>query len=108
MGELHLEIIVDRLLREFKVEANVGAPQVAYRETITKPVDVEYKYSKQSGGRGQYGHVKIRVNQMIQVTGYKFENKTVGGSVPKEYIGPTDAGIQGAMASGISCWIPSC
>ena len=98
MGELHLEIIVDRLLREFKVEANVGAPQVAYRETITQPVDVEYKYSKQSGGRGQYGHVKIRVIPQDPGTGYKFENKTVGGSVPKEYVGPTDAGIQGAMA----------
>ncbi|MDU3827470.1 MAG: elongation factor G, partial [Peptostreptococcus sp.] len=96
MGELHLEIIVDRLLREFKVEANVGAPQVAYRETITVPVDVEYKYSKQSGGRGQYGHVKIRVNPLEPGEGYKFENKTVGGSVPKEYVGPVDQGIQGA------------
>ena len=107
MGELHLEIIVDRLLREFKVEANVGAPQVAYRETITQPVDVEYKYSKQSGGRGQYGHVKIRVNPQEPGSGYKFENKTVGGSVPKEYVGPTDAGIQGAMAAA-DRWIPSC
>ena len=106
MGELHLEIIVDRLLREFKVEANVGAPQVAYRETITQPVDVEYKYSKQSGGRGQYGHVKIRVIPQDPGTGYKFENKTVGGSVPKEYVGPTDAGIQGAMASGIVAGYP--
>ena len=97
MGELHLEIIVDRLLREFKVEANVGAPQVAYRETITKPVDVEYKYSKQSGGRGQYGHVKLRVTPQEPGAGYVFENKTVGGSVPKEYVGPTDMGIQGAM-----------
>lgn len=101
MGELHLEIIVDRLLREFKVEAQVGAPQVAYRETITQPVDVEYKYSKQSGGRGQYGHVKIRVNPLESGEGYKFENKTVGGSVPKEYVGPVDQGIQGAMQSGI-------
>ena len=108
MGELHLEIIVDRLLREFKVEANVGAPQVAYRETITQPVDVEYKYSKQSGGRGQYGHVKIRVTPQEPGAGYKFENKTVGGSIPKEYVGPTDAGIQGAMACWYSCWIPSC
>ena len=106
MGELHLEIIVDRLLREFKVEANVGAPQVAYRETITQPVDVEYKYSKQSGGRGQYGHVKIRVTPQEPGAGYKFENKTVGGSVPKEYVGPTDAGIQGAMASGIVAGYP--
>ncbi|MGM9532351.1 elongation factor G [Intestinibacter sp.] len=101
MGELHLEIIVDRLLREFKVEANVGAPQVAYRETITKPVDVEYKYSKQSGGRGQYGHVKLRVSPQEPGAGYLFENKTVGGSVPKEYVGPTDMGIQGAMQSGV-------
>ena len=106
MGELHLEIIVDRLLREFKVEATVGAPQVAYRETITVPVDVEYKYSKQSGGRGQYGHVKIRVNPLEPGEGYKFENKTVGGSVPKEYIGPVDQGIQGAMQSGIVAGYP--
>ena len=106
MGELHLEIIVDRLLREFKVEANVGAPQVAYRETITQPVDVEYKYSKQSGGRGQYGHVKLRVTPQEPGAGYKFENKTVGGSVPKEYVGPTDAGIQGAMQSGLVAGYP--
>lgn len=106
MGELHLEIIVDRLLREFKVEATVGAPQVAYRETITVPVDVEYKYSKQSGGRGQYGHVKIRVNPLEPGEGYKFENKTIGGSVPKEYIGPVDQGIQGAMQSGIVAGYP--
>ena len=106
LGELHLEIIVDRLLREFKVEATVGAPQVAYRETITVPVDVEYKYSKQSGGRGQYGHVKIRVNPLEPGEGYKFENKTVGGSVPKEYIGPVDQGIQGAMQSGIVAGYP--
>ena len=106
MGELHLEIIVDRLLREFKVEANVGAPQVAYRETITKPVDVEYKYSKQSGGRGQYGHVKLRVSPQEPGAGYKFENKTVGGSVPKEYVGPTDVGIQGAMQSGVVAGYP--
>ena len=106
MGELHLEIIVDRLLREFKVEANVGAPQVAYRETITKPVDVEYKYSKQSGGRGQYGHVKLRVTPQEPGAGYKFENKTVGGSVPKEYVGPTDMGIQGAMQAGVVAGYP--
>ncbi|WP_101774014.1 elongation factor G [Peptostreptococcus faecalis] len=106
MGELHLEIIVDRLLREFKVEANVGAPQVAYRETITVPVDVEHKYSKQSGGRGQYGHVKIRVTPLEPGEGYKFENKTVGGSVPKEYVGPVDQGIQGAMQSGIVAGYP--
>ena len=106
MGELHLEIIVDRLLREFKVEANVGAPQVAYRETITKPVDVEYKYSKQSGGRGQYGHVKLRVTPQEPGAGYLFENKTVGGSVPKEYVGPTDMGIQGAMQAGVVAGYP--
>ena len=106
MGELHLDIIVDRLLREFKVEAKVGNPQVAYRETITKPVDVEYKYQKQSGGRGQYGHVKIRVTPTEPGEGYKFENKTVGGSVPKEYVGPTDMGIQGAMQSGIVAGYP--
>ncbi|MDR0879666.1 MAG: elongation factor G [Clostridioides sp.] len=106
MGELHLEIIVDRLLREFKVEANVGAPQVAYRETITQPVDIEYKYSKQSGGRGQYGHVKIRVNPLEPGEGYKFENKTVGGSVPKEYVGPVDQGVQGAMQAGVVAGYP--
>ncbi|MEE0451970.1 elongation factor G [Peptacetobacter sp.] len=106
MGELHLDIIVDRLLREFKVEAKVGNPQVAYRETITQPVDVEYKYQKQSGGRGQYGHVKIRVKPTEPGEGYKFENKTVGGSVPKEYVGPTDMGIQGAMQSGIVAGYP--
>ena len=106
MGELHLEIIVDRLLREFKVEANVGAPQVAYRETITQPVDVEYKYSKQSGGRGQYGHVKLRVTPQEPGAGYVFENKTVGGSVPKEYVGPTDMGIQGAMQAGVVAGYP--
>ena len=106
MGELHLEIIVDRLLREFKVEANVGAPQVAYRETITKPVDVEYKYSKQSGGRGQYGHVKLRVTPQEPGAGYIFENKTVGGYVPKEYVGPTDMGIQGAMQAGVVAGYP--
>ena len=106
MGELHLEIIVDRLLREFKVEAYVGAPQVAYRETITKPVDVEYKYSKQSGGRGQYGHVKLRVTPQEPGAGYVFENKTVGGSVPKEYVGPTDMGIQGAMQAGVVAGYP--
>ena len=106
MGELHLDIIVDRLLREFKVEAKVGNPQVAYRETITQPVDVEYKYQKQSGGRGNYGHVKIRVNPTEPGEGYKFENKTVGGSVPKEYVGPTDMGIQGAMQSGIVAGYP--
>ena len=106
MGELHLEIIVDRLLREFKVEANVGAPQVAYRETIKNPVDIEHKYAKQSGGRGQYGHVKIRMFPQEPGAGYQFVNSTVGGSVPKEYIGPVDAGIQSAMAAGILAGYP--
>ncbi len=99
MGELHLEIIVDRLLREFKVEANVGKPQVAYRETITKPADEDCKYSRQSGGRGQYGHVKIRI-EPNPGKGYEFVNEVVGGAIPKEYIGPAEAGIKGAMLSG--------
>lgn len=106
MGELHLEIIVDRLLREFKVEANVGAPQVAYRETIKNPVDIEHKYAKQSGGRGQYGHVKIRMFPQEPGAGYQFVNSTVGGSVPREYIGPVDAGLQSAMAAGILAGYP--
>ncbi|MEJ8555066.1 elongation factor G [Tepidibacter sp. Z1-5] len=106
MGELHLEIIVDRMLREFKVEANVGAPQVAYRETITQEVDIDHKYSKQSGGRGQYGHVKIKVRPTEPGVGYKFTNKVVGGSIPKEYIGPIDTGIQGAMEAGIVAGYP--
>lgn len=103
MGELHLEIIVDRLLREFHVEANVGAPQVSYREAITKPVDVEGKYIKQSGGRGQYGHCKIRFEPM-DVNGeelYKFDSEVVGGAIPKEYIPAVDDGIQEATKSGI-------
>ncbi|KDR94307.1 elongation factor G [Peptoclostridium litorale DSM 5388] len=106
MGELHLEIIVDRLLREFKVEANVGAPQVAYRETITKDCEVEYKHAKQSGGRGQYGHVKLRVFRNEPGKGYEFKNATVGGSVPREYVGPVDAGIQAAMEAGILAGYP--
>ena len=106
MGELHLEIIVDRLLREFKVEASVGAPQVAYRETIRKPVDIENKYAKQSGGRGQYGHVKIRMIPQEPGTGYEFVNAIVGGAIPKEYIGPVDQGIQGAMESGVVAGYP--
>jgi elongation factor G len=101
MGELHLEIIVDRLLREFKVEANIGAPQVSYKETITKAVEVDHKYSKQSGGRGQYGHVKIRVNPNEPGVGYTFENKVTGGAIPREYIEPANQGIQGAMQAGI-------
>ena len=106
MGELHLEIIVDRLLREFKVEANVGAPQVAYRETIKNAVDIEHKYAKQSGGRGQYGHVKIRMFPQEPGAGYEFVNATVGGSVPREYIGPVDQGILGAMEAGILAGYP--
>ena len=101
MGELHLEIIVDRLLREFKVEANVGTPQVSYKETITAPATVDYKYAKQSGGKGQYGHVKIRVSPNESGKGYEFTNAVVGGSIPKEYIPAVDAGIQGAMKAGI-------
>ena len=100
MGELHLEIIVDRMLREFKVEANVGKPQVAYRETITKMADEDCKYSRQSGGRGQYGHVKIRI-EPNPGKGYEFVNEIVGGAIPKEYIGPAEAGIKGAMLSGV-------
>ena len=100
MGELHLEIIVDRLLREFKVEANVGKPQVAYRETITKPAESDTKYSRQSGGRGQYGHVKIRIEPNPE-KGYEFVNEVVGGAIPKEYIGPAEVGIKGAMQSGV-------
>ncbi len=101
MGELHLDIIVDRLLREFKVEANVGAPQVAYKETIKGNADIDYKYKKQSGGSGQYGHVKIRVAPNESGKGYEFTNAVVGGSIPKEYIPAVDAGIQGAMKAGI-------
>ncbi len=101
MGELHLEIIVDRLLREFKVEANVGKPQVAYKETVRKSADVDHKYARQSGGRGQYGHVKIILEPNESGKGYEFINKTVGGSIPKEYIAPVDQGIQGAMQTGV-------
>jgi elongation factor G len=101
MGELHLEIIVDRLKREFKVEANVGRPQVAYRETITTPVKIEGKFVRQSGGRGQYGHVWLELEPKERGTGYEFENKIVGGVVPKEYIPAVDAGIQEAMKNGV-------
>ena len=101
MGELHLDIIVDRMMREFKVEANVGAPQVAYKETIRKAVTAEGKFVRQSGGRGQYGHVVLEVEPREPGAGYEFENAIVGGVVPKEYIGPVDAGIQEAMNSGI-------
>ena len=106
MGELHLEIIVDRLLREFKVEANVGAPQVAYKETIRKEVDQDTKYARQSGGKGQYGHVKIHVEPNESGKGYEFVSKIVGGAVPKEYIPAIDAGIQGAMLSGVCAGYP--
>ena len=106
MGELHLEIIVDRLLREFKVEANVGAPQVAYKETIRKAVDQDTKYARQSGGKGQYGHVKIHVEPNESGKGYEFVNAVVGGAIPKEYIPAIDAGIQGAMLSGTVAGYP--
>ena len=101
MGELHLEIIVDRLLREFKVEANVGKPQVSYKETITKAADEDCKYARQSGGKGQYGHVKITIEPNEPGKGYEFVNKVVGGAIPKEYIPAVDAGIQGAMQAGV-------
>ncbi len=101
MGELHLEIIVDRLLREFKVEANVGAPQVAYKETVRKLADVDCKYARQSGGKGQYGHVKIKLEPNEPGKGYEFVNAIVGGAIPKEYIPAVDAGIQGAMQAGV-------
>ena len=106
MGELHLEIIVDRLLREFKVEANVGKPQVAYRETIRRKVDQETKYARQSGGKGQYGHVKITIEPNESGAGYEFVNAIVGGAIPKEFIGPIDQGIQGAMQAGVLAGYP--
>ena len=105
MGELHLEIIVDRLLREFKVEANVGKPQVAYKETIRKLADVDEKYARQSGGRGQYGHVKIKM-EPNPGKGYEFVNAVVGGAIPKEYIPAVDAGIRGAMMTGVLAGYP--
>ena len=101
MGELHLEIIVDRLLREFKVEANVGKPQVSYKETIRKSVKIEHKYARQSGGKGQFGHVYLEIEPLESGSGYEFVNKIVGGSIPKEYIPAVDAGIQGAMQNGV-------
>ncbi len=106
MGELHLEIIVDRLLREFKVEANVGEPQVAYKETIRRSADVDTKYARQSGGKGQYGHVKIIVEPNESGKGYEFINKVVGGAIPKEYIEPVNQGIQGAMQAGVLAGYP--
>ena len=108
MGELHLEIIVDRLLREFKVEANVGAPQVAYKEGITKEVEVDSKYARQSGGHGQYGHCKVRFSPMDAngETTYEFASEVVGGTIPKEYIPAIDSGIQDAMKAGTLAGYP--
>ena len=106
MGELHLDIIIDRMLREFKVEANIGKPQVAYREAITKTVDAEGKFARQSGGRGQYGHCLITLEPGEPGTGFVFENKTVGGSIPKEYIGPVEQGIKEAMETGTIAGYP--
>ncbi|MCI5800950.1 MAG: elongation factor G [Oscillospiraceae bacterium] len=106
MGELHLEIIVDRLLREFKVEANIGKPQVAYKETVRRLADVDCKYARQSGGKGQYGHVKIKLEPNESGKGYVFQNKIVGGAIPKEYIPAVDAGIQGAMQAGVLAGYP--
>ena len=106
MGELHLEIIVDRLLREFKVEANVGEPQVAYRETVKTNSDVDMKYARQSGGKGQYGHVKIKLEPNEQGKGYEFINAVVGGAIPKEFIEPVNQGIQGAMTAGVLAGYP--
>ena len=105
MGELHLEIIVDRLLREFNVNANVGAPQVAYRETITKPSKVDVKYAKQSGGRGQYGHVVLEVEPNFE-NGYEFEDEIKGGVIPKEYIPAVDRGIKDALKTGVIAGFP--
>jgi elongation factor G len=106
MGELHLEILVDRMLREFKVEANVGKPQVAYRETITKVVESEGKYVRQTGGRGQYGHCWLRLHPQPPGTGFVFENATVGGSIPKEFINPIQKGIEEAMQGGVLAGFP--
>ena len=106
MGELHLEIIVDRLLREFKVEANVGAPQVAYKETVRGNADVDMKYARQSGGKGQYGHVKIKLEPNESGKGYEFINAVTGGAIPKEYIPAVDQGIQGAMTAGVLAGFP--
>ena len=106
MGELHLDIIVDRMKREFKVEANVGRPQVAYRETIRKAVEAEGKFVRQSGGRGQYGHVKIKLEPMEQGGGYEFENAIVGGVVPREYISSVDKGIQEQIGNGVIAGYP--
>src|SRR6185312_14104864 len=106
MGELHLEILVDRMKREFNVEANVGKPQVAYRETIRKAVKQEGKFVRQSGGKGQYGHVVLEIEPQERGKGYEFENKTVGGTVPKEYVPAVDKGIREAMTSGSMAGYP--
>jgi elongation factor G len=106
MGELHLEIIVDRLKREFKVESNIGKPEVAYREAITKPQHADYKYAKQSGGRGQYGHVVLDVEPLERSTGFQFENDIVGGVIPKEFIPAIEKGIREAMARGVLAGFP--
>jgi len=106
MGELHLEILVDRMKREFKVEAEVGAPQVSYRETIKDSVDQEYKYAKQSGGRGQFGHVYLKIEPQEPGFGYEFVDAVKGGVIPKEFIKPIDKGIQEAMARGIQAGYP--
>jgi elongation factor G len=106
MGELHLEIIVDRLKREFNVEASVGRPQVAYKETLTRPADGEMKYAKQTGGRGQYGHAKIHLYPGEPGSGYVFENKITGGSIPKEFIKPVDEGIKEALTRGVLAGYP--
>jgi elongation factor G len=106
MGELHLDIIVDRMKREFKVEANVGKPQVAYRETIRKAIDQEGKFVRQSGGRGQYGHVYLKIEPQEAGSGYEFENNIVGGVVPKEYIGAVDKGIREQMENGVIAGYP--
>src|SRR4051812_17298741 len=106
MGELHLEIIIDRMMREYKVEANVGKPQVAYRETIRKHSEAEGKYIRQTGGRGQYGHAKIKLDPQPPGTGYEFVNDIIGGSVPKEFIKPIDQGIQEALEGGVLAGYP--
>jgi elongation factor G len=106
MGELHLEIIVDRMMREFGVAANVGKPQVAYRETIRKQAEAEGRFVRQTGGRGQYGHVKLRVEPLAQGSGFEFVNEVFGGSVPKEFINPTEAGVKEALEGGVLAGYP--
>src|SRR5579885_948333 len=106
MGELHLEIIVDRMKSEFKVDANFGAPQVAYRETITRKSDVDYTHKKQSGGSGQFARVKIRFEPLPPGSGFEFENDVVGGSVPKEYIPGVEKGLRGSLENGVLAGFP--